>query len=270
MTDYKNITLDITDGLATITFATPQVRNALDLDSLRETLDAFYVVEGTADVGAILLTGEGEHAFCAGINLREVPLEEGRETTEQHFRYKAMLWHQLTHKVVRIRLPVLAAVNGTAAGGGFGLVLLADMAVAVDSARFLCSWQVNGVANDGATSYSLVKIVGFRRAQELMLTNRTLGAAEALDWGIVNRVYPREVFREHAQHIAQQLADGPTHLQWMAKERFHMGWRQSIEECTEYEIQNIMDSLKYPYFTQQMERFQRREGKNDELTVDLP
>jgi len=270
MPKYKHIRLDVVNGLATLTFARPEVRNALDVDTLYEVLDALYTIEGDTSVGALMLTGEGDSAFCAGIDLKEVPLAESPEATRHHFRYKAMLWHQVAHKIVRIRLPVLAAVNGMAAGGGFGMVLLADLAVAVDSARFLCSWHSNGIANDGATSYSLAKIVGFRRANELMLTNRTLVAADALEWGIVNRVYPAESFEVNARQIAQDLADGPTHLQWMAKERFHMGWRQSIEECTEYEIQNIMDSLDYPYFEERIRRFQRREGRNDEIKVRLP
>lgn len=270
MSDYENIRLEIEDGLATITFARPHVSNALDIPALKETLDAIYRVEARDDVGALLFTGEGDHAFCAGIDLKEIPLAESDAEIDHHFRYKAMLWHQVMHKLIRVRLPVLSAVNGICAGGGFGIVLASDMAVAVDSARFLCSWHSNGVANDGATSYTLAKIVGFRRALELMLTNATLDAEQALDWQIVNRIYAREQFEQAVAVIAADLVAGPTHLQAMAKERFHMGWRQSIEECTEFEIQNIMDSLKHPYFRARVERFVRKEGRNDELKVRLP
>ena len=154
--------------------------------------------------------------------------------------------------------------------GVSGMVLAADMAVCNENARFLCSWHSNGVANDGATSYTLARIVGFRRAMELMLTNRTLGPEEALDWQIVNRFYPNAEFDERVAEAAADLAAGPTHLQAMAKERFHEGWRQSIEECTEYEIQNIMDSIKDPYFLRRIERFVSKEGRNDALIVRLP
>ena len=190
MYDYDNIRLEVSDGLATLTFARPHVSNALDIPALKETLDAFYVIERREDVGAVLLRGEGDRAFCAGIDLKEIPLAEGDDAVDYHFRYKAMLWHQVMHKLVRIRLPILSAVNGVCAGGGFGIVLASDMAVAVDDARFLCSWHANGIANDGATSYTLAKIVGFRRAMELMLTNVTLTAEEERDWHIVNRLYP--------------------------------------------------------------------------------
>ncbi|MCP9485729.1 MAG: enoyl-CoA hydratase/isomerase family protein [Gaiellaceae bacterium MAG52_C11] len=268
--EYDRISLDVADGVATLTFTLPEVANALDIDALQEVMDALYRIEKRDDVGALVLTGAGDKAFCAGINLKEVPIDEGDAEIDHHFRYKAMWWHQVMHKLTRIRLPVLSAVNGIAAGGGFGIVLASDMAVCVDSARFLCSWHANGVANDGATSYTLAKIVGFRRAMEMMLTNQTLGADEAREWGIVNRVYPQAEFRGHVATIAADLAAGPTHLQAMAKERFHMGWRQSIEECTEFEIQNIMDSLAHPYFKASLRRFVNKEGRNDQVKVRLP
>ncbi|MGI9110665.1 MAG: enoyl-CoA hydratase/isomerase family protein [Gaiellaceae bacterium] len=270
MPEYERISLDVADGVATLTFTVPELSNALDIDALQEVMDALYRIEKRDDVGALVLTGEGDRAFCAGINLKEVPLDAGEAEIDHHFRYKAMWWHQFMHKLIRIRLPVLSAVNGVAAGGGFGIVLASDMAVCVDSARFLCTWHANGVANDGATSYTLAKIVGFRRAMELMLTNQTVGAEQALEWGIVNRVYSQADFAEHVATIAADLAAGPTHLQAMAKERFHMGWRQSIEECTEYEIQNIMDSLEHPYFQASLRRFVNKEGKNDQVKVRLP
>jgi enoyl-CoA hydratase/carnithine racemase len=144
------------------------------------------------------------------------------------------------------------------------------MAVAVDSAKFLCAWHTIGLANDADTSYTLVKIVGFRRAMELMLTNRTLDAEEALDWQIVNRIYPRVDFTRNVAQIAADLAAGPTHLQAMAKARFHAGWRQSIEECTEFEIENVMKSIADPYFRQSLDRFLRKENRSDKVQVHLP
>jgi enoyl-CoA hydratase/carnithine racemase len=150
------------------------------------------------------------------------------------------------------------------------MTIAADMAVAVDSASFLCAWHTIGLANDAATSYTLVKIVGFRRAMELMLTNRTLDAEEALDWQIVNRIYPRGDFARNVAQIAADLAAGPTHLQAMAKARFHAGWRQSIEECTEFEIGNVMNSLADPYFRRALDQFLRKETRSDKVQVHLP
>ncbi len=267
---YDSVILDIDgDGVAWLKLNAPHKRNALDVAALGEVLDALYRIEGRDDVGALVLTGEGD-AFCAGVDIRDVPDDDGTEKAiAYHFRHKAMWWHQVVHKITRIRMPVLAAVRGVAVGGGFGLVLAADLAVCDETARFLCSWHSNGVANDGATSYTLTRIVGFRRANELMLTNRTLNADEALEWGVVNRVYRGDDFDKNVAIIAADLARGPTHLQAMAKERFHTGWRQSIEECTEYEIQNIMDSIEHPYYTERIQRFKAKQGRNDAVIVRM-
>jgi enoyl-CoA hydratase/carnithine racemase len=103
-----------------------------------------------------------------------------------------------------------------------------------------------------------------------MLTNRTLTAAEALDWQILNRVYAPAEFATNVAQIAADLAAGPTHLQAMAKSRFHAGWRQSIEECTELEIENVMESLADPYFKKALDDFLGKQGRSDKVQVRLP
>jgi enoyl-CoA hydratase/carnithine racemase len=271
-TAYQHIRLQVApNGVATLTFNLPQMANAMDLLGVQETLDALRRCEQRDDVGAVVLTGEGEHAFSAGFNLKEIPLQTAdTQAIRGHFETLALWWHQVLHKLVHLPKPVLAAVNGVAAGVGLGMTIAADMAVAVDSATFLCAWHSIGLANDAATSYTLVKIVGFRRAMELMLTNRTLSAAEALDWQIVNRIYPRQDFAGNVAQIAADLAAGPTHLQAMAKARFHAGWRQSIEECTEFEIENVMKSLAHPYFRATLEKFLSKQTRSDKVQVRLP
>jgi enoyl-CoA hydratase/carnithine racemase len=270
--EYRHIRFDVQpSGVATLTFDQPRMANAMDLLGVQETLDALRRCEARPDVRAVVLTGAGEHAFSAGFNLKEIPFADwNAEEVRSHFETLAMWWHQVLHKIVHLPRPVLAAVNGVAAGVGLGMALAADMAVAVDSATFLCAWHSIGLANDAATSYTLVKIVGFRRAMELMLTNRTLTAAEALEWQIVNRVYPRAGFQENVARIAADLAAGPTHLQAMAKARFHAGWRQSIEECTELEIENVMKSIADPYFQEALDRFLNKQNRSDRIQVRMP
>jgi len=270
--EYQHIRFEVeTNGVATLTFNLPRTANAMDLLGVQETLDALRRCEKRSDIGAVVLTGAGEHAFSAGFNLKEIPFADWKpEEIRAHFETLAMWWHQVLHKIVHLPRPVLAAVNGVAAGVGLGMTLAADMAVAVDSASFLCAWHSIGLANDAATSYTLVKIVGLRRALELMLTNRTLTAAEALDWQILNRVYPRADFQKNVAQIAADLAAGPTHLQAMAKSRFHAGWRQSIEECTELEIENVMQSIAHPYFKQTLDQFLSKQARSDKVQVRLP
>lgn len=267
---YEHILYDVTDGVGRITFNLPQFANAMDFQGVRETFDALMAAEQDPDVGAVMITGAGK-AFCAGFNLKEIPeMQDDLTTISAHFRELAHWWHQVFHRVVRMPKPVLAAVNGAAAGSGLGLSLCADMVVAHENAKFLCAWHSIGLANDATTSYTLVKIVGFRRAMELMYTNRTLSAQDALDWNIANRVYKDADFARHADEIARDLAAGPTHLQAMAKESFHMGWRRSLEEATEYEIQNVMKSVDHPYFTDALTRFLSKESRSNVETVKLP
>lgn len=270
--DYKHIRFEVQkNGVATITFNLPKMANAMDLIGVQETLDALHRAEERSDVGAVVLTGEGEHAFCAGFNLKAIPLaERNQDALMEHFRELAMWWHQVLHKLIHIPKPVLAAVNGVAAGVGLGMTLAADMAVAVDSATFLCAWHAIGLANDAASSYTLVKIVGFRRAMELMMTNRTLSAREAHEWQILNRVYSKEDFRKNVAIIVGDLAAAPTHLQGFAKERFHMGWRQSIEECTEFEIRNVMKSIADDRLMPILEKFMSKQMRSDEVKVRIP
>lgn len=269
-TAYESIAYTVRDGVARIEFNLPQYGNALDLRGVRETLDALFEAEVDDSVGAVMFSGVGDN-FCAGFNLKEIPaVGDGQDGISAHFRELAMWWHQVFHMVIRIKKPVFSAVNGAAAGSGLGLALCSDMVVCSDEARFLCAWHSIGLANDATTSYSLAKIVGFRRAMELMYTNRVLNAEEALEWQIVNRVYAKDDFRKNADQIAKDLAAGPTHLQGMAKESFHMGWRRSIEEATEFEIQNVMDSVRHPYFKEALESFLDKKSRSSQEVVRLP
>ena len=267
---YECIDFEVIDGVGRITFNMPRFGNALTVAGIEEFLHALNQCEIRDDIGAVMLTGAGR-AFCAGFNLKEIPLDGADvEDIAEHFRVAAMWWHQAMHKLVHMRRPVLAAVNGPAAGVGLGMALCSDMVVCSSDARFLCAWHTIGLANDATTSYSLAKIVGFRRAFELMMTNRTLSADDAVEWGIANRVYPADSFADTALDIARDLAAGPTHLQAMAKESFHLGWRRSVEECTEYEIQNVMTSVRHPYFQEALEKFLAGEQKSDAVQVRLP
>jgi len=264
--DSGSVLLDISDGVATVTFNRPHAKNSLDVPALEKLFEALGTCEDRPDVGAVVLTGAGD-AFCAGVNLKGYDLAD-REALRAGFREVAMWWHQMLHRIVRIPKPVLAAVNGIAVGGGLGIVLAADIAVCHERATFFASWMANGVANDGGSSYTLARVVGFRRAMELMLTNRTLSAAEATEWGICNRVYGDAEFAGNVAKIARQLADGPTHLQAYVKETFHEGWRRSLEECTEHECQNILKSLDHPYAAARLAAFRRGERTNP-LMIDL-
>ena len=267
---YQHIQLDVDAGVATITFDRPSQRNASSQQLLRETRDALYRIERHDEVGAIVVTGKGR-GFNSGFDLKEVPLGPGdTKAIHDHFRITALYWHAMIHMLTRIKKPTLAAVNGKVAGGGLGIVLACDIAIAVESATFVPAWMSIGIGNDTGTSYALPRVVGFRRAMEWLLSNRTLDASEALDWGLVNRVCPEATFAKAVAETAADLAAGPTHLMAMVKERLHSGWNQSLEECTEHEVQNVIASVTHPHFQQCLKQFVDKARRSDTVMVRLP
>lgn len=203
----KTVLLELNDGIATVTLNRPTAANALDLAMGRDLLEVALRVEADADVRAVVVTGAGKH-FCFGGDLSGM--------SDQADRVAAYLNELTTHIhaaiscFTRMKAPVIAAVNGTAAGGGVGLVCMTDLAVAGRSSRFTLAYTGVGLAPDCSTSFLLPRIVGRRRAMELFLTNRALGADEALAWGLVNEVVEDADVLRQAQALAARFAAGPT------------------------------------------------------------
>ena len=118
--------------------------------------------------------------------------------------------HLALSRLARNAAPVIAAVNGTAAGAGFSLLMAADLAIAAESAVMTMAYTNAGLSPDGSSTYYMPRKIGDRRARELMLTNRVLNAREALDWGVVNQVVADADVLDAAHKLAQKLAQGPT------------------------------------------------------------
>jgi 2-(1,2-epoxy-1,2-dihydrophenyl)acetyl-CoA isomerase len=157
-----------------------------------------------------------------------------------------MYLHAAISRFARMRAPLVAAVNGTAAGAGFSLVCAADLVVAAESARFTMAYTRAGLTPDGSSTYFLPRLVGTRRALELMLTNRTLSAAEALEWGLVNRVVPDAELEEQATSLARSLAAGPTAAFGSVKRLVENSTRDSLESQMEHEARAIADAARSP------------------------
>jgi len=137
--------------------------------------------------------------------------------------------------------PVIAAVHGSAAGGGYSLALACDIVLAAESARFVSAYTKIGLVPDGGSTYTVPRLVGMRRAIELALLNRPLSADEALDWGLITRVVPDpELFRT-ADELAAQLAAGPTQAFGRTKRLLQGTWRESFESQMELESRAISE-----------------------------
>lgn len=203
----KTVLVEVRDAVATVTLNRPEASNALSLDLGRDLLAAALQCEGDPAVRAVVVTGAGKH-FCFGGDLRGMAAEG--ECVTAFLNELTTNIHAAISSFTRMRAPVIAAVNGTAAGGGIGLVCMTDLAVAGRSSKFSLAYTGVALAPDCGTSFLLPRIVGRRRALELVLTNRVLSADEALQWGLVNQVVEDAEVLSTAQALAARFAAGPT------------------------------------------------------------
>jgi len=237
--DYRTIVFEQVEGVARLTLNRPEAANAIDLQMGQELLQAALQCDADPSVRAVLITGAGR-AFCAGGDLRSFA---GRgDDTPRHLKELTTYLHGAISRLARCGKPVVAAVNGVAAGAGFSLVLACDLAIAAGSARFTMAYTKAGLTPDGSSTYFLPRIVGLRRAIELTYTNRTLPAAEAQTWGIVNRVVDDEALPGEAMQLAIELAAGPTLALGRSKDLLRAGWNESLETQMENETQAIAAS----------------------------
>jgi 2-(1,2-epoxy-1,2-dihydrophenyl)acetyl-CoA isomerase len=204
---FENLKFNVQDGLARLTFNRPNAANSFNLDMTREFLEAATICSKGSEVRAVLLTGE-DRFFCAGGDLKG--FASAGDQVSKFVAETADMLHAAISKFARMNAPIVAAVNGPAAGAGMSVVCMTDIALAAESASFTMAYTAAGLAPDGSSTYFLPRIVGMRRARELMLTNRRLSAAEAQAMGIIERVVPDEDLMAEAEKIARTLANGPT------------------------------------------------------------
>ena len=203
----RTVLLDVHDRVATVTLSRPDSYNALTLEVARELLSAALRCEADPEIRAVVLTGAGKH-FCFGGDLRA--MREQGDAAPGYLNELTTHLHAAISAFTRMRAPVIAAINGTAAGAGVGLVCAADLALCARGSRFSLAYTGVGLAPDGSVSFLLPRIVGRRRAMELLLLNRVLSAEEALAWGLVNQVLDDAELVTQSQALAAKLAAGPT------------------------------------------------------------
>jgi 2-(1,2-epoxy-1,2-dihydrophenyl)acetyl-CoA isomerase len=195
---------------ATIELDRPDALNAWDGALGAELLEAVRSVAQDDEVRAVVVTGAGR-AFSSGADLRDV---SGRERTpEGHVDLRSLLnerYHPIITTIRTMPKPVLAAVNGPAVGIGLSLALSADLIVAAESAYFLLAFVNIGLVPDGGSSLFVPTRVGLTRAAEMAMLGERVSAAQALEWGLINRVVPDERFADEVATLRDRLANGPT------------------------------------------------------------
>lgn len=233
---YTTLRFELTDGVAKITLNRPDAYNAMNLAMVRELYDAIRRCDDDLAVRAVLLTGAGK-AFCAGGDLRSFAAED--EEIGAHLKDVTTALHDAISRMARMDAPVIAAVNGVAAGGGMALACACDLIVASESARFTMAYTRAGLTPDGSSTFFLPRLVGLGRALDLALTNRMLSAAEAEAWGIVSRVVPDADLLPAAERLAAELATGATAALGGAKRLLIAGWNETLETQMAHESRRI-------------------------------
>jgi 2-(1,2-epoxy-1,2-dihydrophenyl)acetyl-CoA isomerase len=237
-TSFKTLTLERDGALAKLTLSRPDAANALDLEMGKELMHAATQLDEDPDLRAVLITGQGK-MFCTGGDLGA--MQAAGDGASVYLKELASYLHLAISRFARMRAPVIAAVNGTAAGAGFSMMCATDLAIAADSAKFTMAYTGAGLSPDGSSSYFLPRIIGQRRTFELMLTNRVLTAAEALEWGLVNQVVPADELMPAAEKLAKRLAEGPTHSFAITKKLLVNSAFDSLESQMEQETRGIAE-----------------------------
>jgi len=239
----RTVLVEVSDRVATISLNRPGASNALTLELARELLAVALRCEADTDVRAVVLTGAGRH-FCFGGDLRA--MREQGEGAGAYINELTTYLHAAIGAFARMRAPVIAAVNGTAAGAGVGLACAADLALCGRGSRFSLAYTAVGLAPDGSTSFLLPRIVGHRRAMELILLNRVLGGEEALAWGLVNQVVEDAEITSQARALATRLATGPTEA-YAAVKRLALAAQPGLETQMALEGRTIAALSVHPH-----------------------
>jgi 2-(1,2-epoxy-1,2-dihydrophenyl)acetyl-CoA isomerase len=227
---YSTILYDLADGVATLTFNRPEVRNAFNDAMAEEVQAALKNAERDENVRCMVITGAGQ-GFCAGQDLAVL-----RDRGEVSFREHLLkTYNPIVAKLRSIEIPVIAAINGAAAGAGWGIALACDVRYASDIAKFRLAFSGIGLVPDSGTSFFLPRSIGLGRALELAYTNDVLDANGALALGLVNKVFPSERLLPATLEMARKLAQAPTRSLGLTKRAMNYALNSSFDEALDYE-----------------------------------
>ena len=204
MSNFEHIIFEKQGAIARLALNRPDAANGLDSLMASELKQAAQLCSGDPELKAVVLSASGRF-FCAGGDIKEM-MSHGDEVGEA-VKSLADDLHSAISTLSRMQAALIVAVNGVAAGAGFSLALIGDIVLAAESSSFTMAYTRAGLCPDGSSSYFLPRLVGLRKAQELMLTNRTLGAQEACALGMVTRVVADDDLAAQAEQVASDLAN---------------------------------------------------------------
>jgi len=230
VTEYQTITLEQSGPIARLTLNRPDAANGMTDTMTRELADAAKRCDTDA-TKVVVLAGSGRF-FCAGGDLKSFATAPNRG---QHIKGVADDLHRAISSFARMNAVLITSVNGTAAGAGFSIAVTGDLVLAAESASFTMAYTKVGLSPDGSSSYFLPRLIGITKTKELMLTNRTLSAQEASQWGLVTEVVPDDELTSRTDELATQMAATASGSNGGVKALMLSTFKNGLEEQMELE-----------------------------------
>jgi 2-(1,2-epoxy-1,2-dihydrophenyl)acetyl-CoA isomerase len=234
MPEEKILNFDKKDGVATITLNRPDKLNAFNDELTFALQDALKECEKDDAVRAIIITGAGR-GFCSGQDLAARQVAEAAGHTVSLGESIRRRYNPIITKIRRMEKPIIAAVNGVAAGAGASLAFACDLRIAADNASFIQAFSKIGLVPDSGSTFFLPRLIGTTKALELMFTADKLGAEEALKLGLVNKVVAADALVKETETMAIRLANGPTKAFGLTKRAVNKAIFPDLEQLLEYE-----------------------------------
>ncbi len=237
------VSLEVAGGVARLTLNRPERLNTIDLAVARALDEAATRLSSEDGVRVVLLSGAGP-AFCGGGDLKSFAAVG--DDLPEHLNDVTRHLHAALAVLARIDAPIVAAVRGSAAGAGLGLVCASDIVVAAASTKFAFAYSAIGLTPDGGTSWNLPRLVGLRKAQELALTSRVIDSAEAERIGIVTTVVPDGELDAAVESVVATLATAPTRALGVTKRLLRTTYDVTYEERLAVEATELSKAAGTP------------------------
>ncbi|MCU0661941.1 MAG: enoyl-CoA hydratase-related protein [Myxococcota bacterium] len=231
MTETQSILLSISEDIARLELNRPQAGNAMDVPMIHALRDTAHAIAAAAP-RAVVLSARGRQ-FCTGGDLRA--FEELGPNISQRLRELTLVYHEAVTALTSLHAPLIAVVQGPAAGAGLSLICMCDFAFAVPRAVFSAAYTRVGLSPDGGLSYHLPRIVGLRRALDLVISNRFFSAQEACAMGILNDVVEDDKLEGHCLALAHKLRDGAPEALWRSRRLLRDSFESTLAEQLEKE-----------------------------------
>jgi 2-(1,2-epoxy-1,2-dihydrophenyl)acetyl-CoA isomerase len=233
---YQNLHVDREDGVATVTLDSTAGRNALTVEMATEMTRAAIDLGEDQDVRAIVLTHDGDF-FGAGADLTAF---DGDESDAPYLRELAGQIHEAVLQFHQAAVPIIGGIDGIAAGAGFSLAIFPDLVLLSEDARLEYAYPRIGLTGDGGATFSLPRLVGLRRAREILLLDEPIDPDEAVDLGLATEVVDAESFDDRLDDLARQVAAGPTAALGATKRLMAESFDNSLEEQLAAETEAIV------------------------------